>query len=88
MSDDRKVFSYPGKKMDVAWDGRLCIHVGECTRASGELFVGGRNPWCQPDLAEVVVLSLERRPQGREEVRLEALDDLDRSTAPGTITKE
>ena len=52
MSDDRKVFSYPGKKMDVAWDGRLCIHVGECTRASGELFVGGRNPWCQPDLVE------------------------------------
>jgi len=52
MSDERKVFSYPGKKMDVTWDGRLCIHVGECTRASGELFVGGRNPWCQPDLAE------------------------------------
>ena len=51
MSDDRKVFSYPGEKLNVAWDGRLCIHVGECTRASGELFVGGRDPWCQPDLA-------------------------------------
>jgi CDGSH-type Zn-finger protein len=29
----------------------LCIHIGECGRAKGELFVGGRQPWCQPDVA-------------------------------------
>ncbi|MGB8329708.1 MAG: CDGSH iron-sulfur domain-containing protein, partial [Polyangiales bacterium] len=37
---------------DVHWDARLCIHIGECGRAKNELFVGGRQPWCQPDLVE------------------------------------
>jgi uncharacterized Fe-S cluster protein YjdI/CDGSH-type Zn-finger protein len=45
--------TYSGKHIDVQWDGRLCIHVGECGRASGDLFVGGRDPWCQPHLATV-----------------------------------
>jgi CDGSH-type Zn-finger protein/uncharacterized Fe-S cluster protein YjdI len=43
-------FQYPGKKATVSWNSRLCIHVAECGRAKGELFVGGRDPWCQPDL--------------------------------------
>lgn len=51
MSDKTK-FSYPGEQAEVHWDGRLCIHYGDCGRAEGELFVGGRQPWCQPDLAE------------------------------------
>ena len=42
---NRKVFKFEGEKMDVNWDGRLCIHVGECTRAKGELFQSGRKPW-------------------------------------------
>jgi len=50
MSDKSK-FSYPGEKAEVHWDGRLCIHYADCGRAEGELFVGGRQPWCQPDLA-------------------------------------
>ncbi len=49
MSDDKKVFIYDGEKTDVSWDGRLCIHIGECGQAKGDLFVGGRQPWCQPD---------------------------------------
>jgi len=48
---DGKTFRYPGEHVDVAWHGRLCIHIGECGRAKGELFVGGRKPWCQPDLS-------------------------------------
>ena len=50
----------------MVWDGRLCIHIGECGRAKGELFVGGRNPWCVPDLAEEdeVVDVVERCPSG------------------------
>lgn len=44
-----KVFKYDGKQATVAWHGRLCIHIGECGRASGDLFVNGRKPWCQPD---------------------------------------
>ena len=47
-----KAIRYPGKTATVAWHGRLCIHIGECGRAQGDLFVGGRKPWCQPDVAE------------------------------------
>ena len=58
---DKKVHDFPGSDADVHWDGRLCIHIGECGRADNELFVGGRKPWCQPDtvspdeVAEVVL---------------------------------
>ncbi|MBT8493149.1 MAG: CDGSH iron-sulfur domain-containing protein [Deltaproteobacteria bacterium] len=64
MSD--KVNKYEGKDADVVWDGRLCIHIGECGRASGELFVGGRKPWCQPDLVALgeVTDVVERCPTG------------------------
>lgn len=48
---DKKTYSYPGEHATVTWSRPLCIHIGECGRASGELFVGGRQPWCQPDLA-------------------------------------
>ena len=44
-------FKYKGKEATVKWDGKLCIHVGECGRAKGDLFVGGRKPWCDPDLS-------------------------------------
>ena len=54
MSDDKKTIIYDGKETEVAWDGRLCIHIGECGRAKGDLFVGGRQPWCQPDLTASV----------------------------------
>lgn len=57
---------YPGKEVDVTWDERLCIHIGECGRARGELFVGGRKPWCQPDLTTLadVVDVCQRCPSG------------------------
>ena len=48
---DKKIYTYDGAQADVHWDGRLCIHIGECGRSEGELFKGGRQPWCQPDLA-------------------------------------
>ena len=63
---EKKVVTYPGAKSDVRWDGRLCIHVGECGRADNELFVGGRQPWCQPDLVSSgeVVDVVKRCPSG------------------------
>jgi CDGSH-type Zn-finger protein/uncharacterized Fe-S cluster protein YjdI len=82
MSDDRKVYEFPGEKVDVAWDGRLCIHVGECTRAKGELFKSKRDPWGEPDrgepgyVAEVVrrcptgALTYRRKDGGVEETPL------------------
>ena len=66
MSDDKKVYPFEGKEIDATWDGRLCIHVQECTRAKGELFKSGRKPWGQPDLGEAdyVARVVERCPTG------------------------
>ena len=52
MGDSSKIFKFEGQKLEASWDGRLCIHVGECTRAKGELFVSGREPWGKPDVGE------------------------------------
>lgn len=74
MSED-KVHVYDGDVLDVVWDGRLCIHVGECGRADNPLFEGGRKPWCQPDLvsaAEAVDVVM-RCPTGA--LTFEAHDD-------------
>jgi CDGSH-type Zn-finger protein/uncharacterized Fe-S cluster protein YjdI len=63
---EKQVFEYPGAQIDVQWDGRLCIHVGECGGAKGDLFVAGRDPWCVPDTsakAEVREI-VERCPSG------------------------
>ncbi|MCR9270726.1 MAG: CDGSH iron-sulfur domain-containing protein [Hyphomonadaceae bacterium] len=46
------IFEYKGTSETVSWDRRLCIHVGECGRAKGDLFETGRDPWCDPDLAD------------------------------------
>ena len=63
---EKKVFNYDGAQADVHWDGRLCIHIGECGRAPNDLFVGGRQPWCQPDQAspDEVAEVVNRCPTG------------------------
>lgn len=63
---DKKTFYYEGKDATVAWDGSICIHIGECARARGELFVGGRQPWCQPDTAAADEIRdvIQRCPSG------------------------
>ncbi|NNJ96150.1 MAG: hypothetical protein HKP12_03240 [Gammaproteobacteria bacterium] len=60
------VTNYPGKNIEVNWDSRLCIHIGECGYSAGDLFVGGRDPWCQPDLDsdENVKEIVKRCPSG------------------------
>ena len=62
----KKVFKYDGADRTVTWDGRLCIHVGECGRAKGDLFVTGRKPWCSPDMASEkdTVEIIQRCPTG------------------------
>lgn len=42
---------YEGEQLDVTWDSRLCIHVGNCVKAKGDVFKNGRHPWCDPDIA-------------------------------------
>lgn len=63
---EKKAYPFPGNSIDVTWDGRLCIHIGECGQASGDLFVSGRQPWCVPDLVaeEYVAEVCERCPSG------------------------
>jgi len=80
---DKKVFEYPGSKIDVQWDGRLCIHIGECGDAAGDLFEGGRDPWCIPDKcsSEDVREVVERCPSG-------ALTYRDKEGAPETAPEE
>jgi len=60
------ITEYPGKDINVTWNGHLCIHIGECGKSEGDLFVGGRDPWCQPDLTSVdnTIDVVERCPSG------------------------
>lgn len=67
MSDKQvKPDQYPGSEIDVQWDGRLCIHIAECGIAKGELFIGGRDPWCIPDISSRIEVReiVERCPSG------------------------
>jgi CDGSH-type Zn-finger protein/uncharacterized Fe-S cluster protein YjdI len=66
VSEKKNLFVYSGNDLTVTWDKRLCIHVQECVRAKGELFVNGRRPWSDPDLAEAdyVAEVVSRCPTG------------------------
>lgn len=66
LMSDKDVVEYPGEDAVVTWNGKLCIHIGECGRAKGDLFVGGRKPWCDPNLAskEDIEEIVERCPTG------------------------
>ena len=84
---EKNEFTYPGSKAVVFWNRKLCIHIGECGRAEGDLFVGGRNPWCQPDLAaddeaEAVVL---RCPTGALSVKFADGSRVEQAPAKNTI---
>ncbi len=63
---DKRVLRFDGEQAEVRWDGRLCIHVGECTRSRDELFVSGRKPWCEPDHADANAVAevVQRCPTG------------------------
>ena len=79
---------YDGEKINVEWDGRLCIHIGECGYSEGELFVGGRDPWCKPDLASVdhVADVVKRCPTGA--ITFESNDDsvIESADSENTVT--
>lgn len=64
MSDNKT--NYPGDEINVNWDGELCIHITDCGKSKGDLFVDKRNPWCQPDLVSVdnVIEIVKRCPTG------------------------
>jgi CDGSH-type Zn-finger protein/uncharacterized Fe-S cluster protein YjdI len=82
-----KTKTYHGKTIDVQWDSRLCIHIGECGNAEGELFVGGRDPWCQPDLVsdEEVKDIIKRCPSGALTYKDKAGDDDEQPAECNTV---
>lgn len=63
---DKRVVDFQGAEIAVQWDGRLCLQLGECGRAVGELFMDGREPWCIPDAACTAEVRevVERCPSG------------------------
>lgn len=65
MSNEQR-HTFTSDEIDVHFDARLCIGAGECGAAKGELFVSGRNPWCQPDALpkDEVREIVERCPSG------------------------
>jgi CDGSH-type Zn-finger protein/uncharacterized Fe-S cluster protein YjdI len=80
---ETKILNYPGQAIDVHWDERLCIHIGECGNAKEDLFEGGREPWCIPDRcsSHEVREICERCPSG-------ALSYTDRQGGPETPAAE
>ena len=81
-----KTFEYKGREATVTWEGGLCIHVGECGRAKGDLFVGGRKPWCDPDLSpkDEIREVIGRCPTGA--LSVEFADGSESESAPGENT--
>lgn len=85
---EKTVHTYDGEQGEVDWDGRLCIHVGECGRADNELFVGGRKPWCQPDQVHpaLALAVVTRCPTGAITLRRKDGGSPERPEADNTVT--
>jgi len=85
---DKDSYKYPGEKINVSWDGRLCIHIAECGQAKGNLFVAGRQPWCQPDLVETTEVKdvVERCPSGALAYQVKEGDTPELAPAENTIS--
>lgn len=82
------VKNYDGTSATVTWNGPLCIHIGECGRAKGELFEGGRDPWCDPNIsndAEVIDV-VTRCPTGSLSVDFKDSAMNEKADAHNTIT--
>jgi CDGSH-type Zn-finger protein/uncharacterized Fe-S cluster protein YjdI len=45
------IHKYTGKKIEVAYDAKLCIHAAECVRGAPEVFNPQAKPWVAPDAA-------------------------------------
>ena len=83
-----KVVEYAGKEVTVSWRSDLCIHVGECGRAKGELFITGRKPWCDPDTAgtDDVQDVIVRCPTGALTVDIGGQGVTEQADARNTVT--
>jgi len=80
--------TYPGVKVDVSFDGELCIHAAECVRALPGVFDRDRRPWILADNASVpdLVAVIERCPSGALQYRHLEGDDDEEAAATTTVT--
>lgn len=84
---EKNTYQYPSKKVDITWDGRVCIHIAECGRAKGDLFIDGRKPWCKPDLTSVeeVIEVVESCPSGALTYNVKDGDMVERTVDENTV---
>lgn len=82
------VKDFDGSTATVTWNSQLCIHVGECGRAKGDLFEAGRKPWCDPDTSsnENVLDVVKRCPSGSLSVVFKDDTKAEQSAVENTIT--
>lgn len=82
----QRVIQYRSATATVSWDQDLCIHAGECGRAGRELFVAGRDPWCDPDGVDDALIRevVSRCPTGALAATFS--DGTAQETAPETNT--
>lgn len=85
---EKRVFEWSSETATVSWDRDLCIHVGECTRAKGDLFEMGRKPWCRPEGVEDerVREVVERCPSGALAARFTDASKDETAPAENTVT--
>jgi len=94
MSKPPRVITYPSDAVSVVWDQQLCIHAAECGRARNELFVTGRDPWCDPSLVDAGTVRevVARCPSGALSVKADAVADAPPPAAPernlGTVASD
>ena len=82
------VKDFTGDCATVTWNSELCIHVAECGRAKGDLFLGDRKPWCDPNAAsnEEILDVVERCPTGSLSVIFTDPSKIEQGPADNTIT--
>ena len=85
---DKTIRKYTGTSATIRWDDTLCIHVGECVRAQGELFDLDRKPWCSPDTStdDTTLDIISRCPSGSLSVVFADASMAEQPTAENTIT--
>lgn len=78
---------FKGETAKVNFCSKLCIGTGECGRASGELFVDGRKPWCDPDQMDSLTVKniIERCPSGALTAKAEDCDISEIAVSENTI---
>ncbi|MES9834539.1 MAG: CDGSH iron-sulfur domain-containing protein [Candidatus Thiodiazotropha sp. DIVDIV] len=84
----KQIYHFKGTEVEVEWDERLCIHIGECGYSKGDLFIAGRDPWCQPDLSSLreVKEIVERCPSGALVYRTKDGEVTESATSENVVT--